>query len=53
MPTLRRLQLLLLQVSPTTIRPALLVVNLAALALALHTGAPVANFSTPLSERWG
>ena len=49
MPTLSRLQLLLLQVSPTTIRPALLVVNLAALVLALHTGV---HFSAPLNERW-
>ena len=49
MPTLTRLQLLLLQISPTSIRPALLVVNVAVLTLALHTGV---HFSAPLNERW-
>jgi hypothetical protein len=48
MSTLSRLQTLLLHITPTTIRPALLLLNFAALALALHTGG---HFS-PLNERW-
>ena len=49
MPILNYLQTRLLLVTPATIRPALLLLNFAALALALHGGV---HFAGAFNERW-